>query len=284
MLKRILIFAAVIMLATPLARADDEDAGDDPFLDDFDMYAPTDDFGGSDLLDGDIESRAASWFDWRDLPERFSLNPNSSFASVGDFDISGIMLGMSFESARVLFFREAAIYSPAAKNAIVYSIPREWRFNLDYECRRQKIFAPRDLESCINTAAKKRGFLYPSEMRLERPSTGESITVYFTSNATDNVVWKISYSNDVNKLPGAAEKFENQRDKKILAFWQMILEKYGPPNSGNDIWASSDNPADPFMTAGYGELGLIDIGLRSLDDIENNDDSRERFRAKPYSF
>jgi hypothetical protein len=136
----------------------------------------------------------------------------------------------------------------------------------------------------VNTLARSRGLLYPSELHLVRESTGETVDVYFTSNATDNVVWRVVYNNDVNEVEGAAEKFENQRQKKILAFWQGVLDKYGAPNSGSDKWLSSDNAYDPMMTAYYGSLDLTDMGLNASDAAKNVNDARENFRAKPYAF
>ncbi|MDR2685477.1 MAG: hypothetical protein LBB23_01735 [Rickettsiales bacterium] len=272
--RKIFIIIFALCIVPFLSRAEDEffDSG-------FDIGADA----GGEYLEGDITSSSEN-IDFEMLGETLALNAGESFANVHDFDISSIMLGMPFESVRILFFREAAIYRPATRNAITYTIPKEWKSNLDYECRQQKINAPAQLEKCINSAARKRGFLYPSEMRLERPSTGEKISVHFTSNATDNLVWKIIYTNDVDDIPGDAEKFTNQRDKKVLAFWQMVLQKYGTPNSGQGRWISSDLPTDPLMDAGYGKLTLIDWGLYWDDDQENLDDALERFKSKQYAF
>ena len=65
--------------------------------------------------------------------------------------------------------------------------------------------------------------MYASELHLLRSNTGETITVYFTSNATDNLVWRVVYKNDVDELEGSAEKFENQRQKKFWHFGRMFL-------------------------------------------------------------
>ena len=161
---------------------------------------------------------------------------------------------------------------------------KDWKYNLDYECRQQNIYIPSELDQCIKTLARNRGLLYASELHLERSTTGEKITVYFTSNATENTVWRIVYVNDVNDVEGAAEKFENQRQKKILAFWQGVLDKYGAPNSGADQWISSGNAYDPMMTAYYGSLDLVDLGLNASDAAKNVQNARENFRAKPYAF
>jgi len=224
-----------------------------------------------------------------DLPIEFaampvSLNSDAGFAAVADMDIAGIYLGMPFEDVQTLFFKTKSLYAPRKKNAIIYTVSKDWRYNLDYECRQQKVVVPADLEKCIMSAARKRGLLYPAELHLIRESTGETAAIYFTSNATDNVVWRVVYKNDVNKLEGSAEKFANQRDKKIMAFWQGVLDKYGPPNSGNDKWISSDNPFDPMLTAYYGMLDMTDQGIMAADAAKNAADARENFRAKPYSF
>jgi hypothetical protein len=212
------------------------------------------------------------------------LNENSAFAPVPEFDIAGVMLGMPFQTVQTIFFKTKSLYAPRKSNSIIYTIPKDWKHNLDYECRRQKINAPADLEKCVNSLAKKRGLLYPSELHLVRKSTGETVDVYFTSNITDNKVWRVVYSNDVNELEGAAEKFTDQRQKKILAFWQIVLDKYGVPNSDGDKWISSDNSYDPMMTAYYGSLDLTYTGFMADDAVKNARSSKENFKAKPYAF
>ncbi len=213
-----------------------------------------------------------------------SLNMGADPAPVETFDIAGIMLGMPFEDVQNLFLRNKGLYSPRPNNSIIYTIVPDWKYNLDYECRQQGVVIPDKLEKCINSLARKRGLLYASEFHLIRENTGETITVYFTSNATDNVVWRVLYNNDVNELEGAHEKFANQREKKILAFWQNVLDKYGNPNSDTDKWISSDNAYDPMMTAYYGSLDLIDNGRNASDASLNVQQARENFRAKPYAF
>ncbi len=213
-----------------------------------------------------------------------SLNQGAEPATVSNFDIAGIMLGMPFEDVETLFFKTKGLYTPRAKDSIVYSIQKEWKYNLDYECREQGIVAPAELEQCINSLARNRGLLYASELHLIRENTGETIVVYFTSNADDNVVWRVVYNNDVNEIEGAHEKFTDQQEKKILAFWQGVLDKYGVPNSGTDKWISTNNSYDPMMTAYYGSLDLVDMGRYTSDLAKGIQSARENFPAKPYAF
>lgn len=216
--------------------------------------------------------------------ESVSLNLDAEPANVSGFDIAGVMLGMPFEDVETLFFKAKGLYAPRKDNSIIYTIQKDWKYNLDYECRQQGIYPPAELEQCINTLAKNRGLLYASELHLVRENTGETLVIYFTSNATDNLVWRIVYTNDVNDIEGAHEKFENQREKKILAFWQNVLDKYGAPNSGTDKWISTNNSYDPMMTAYYGSLDLVDMGRWTSDVAKNVQQARENFQAKPYAF
>ncbi len=216
--------------------------------------------------------------------EDVDLNSDSDVADVASFDIAGIMLGMSFDDVQTLFFKTKGLYAPRKQNSIIYTMHKDWKYSLDYECRSQGIIIPTELEKCINSLARSRGLLYASELHLIRENTGETVVVYFTSNATDNVVWRVVYNNDVNEQEGAAEKFARQRENKILAFWQSVLDKYGAPNSGSDKWISSTNSYDPMLTAYYGALDLVDNGLNASDHATNIQSARENFKAKPYAF
>ncbi len=216
--------------------------------------------------------------------ENVSLNSGADIVDVKQFDIAGAMLGMSYDEISNLFFNTSSLYAPRKKNSVVYTINKDWKYNLDYECRQNKIIIPDKLEKCIYSLARNRGLLYVSEVHLERQFTGETVDIYFTSNATDNLVWKIVYNNDVNTLEGTNEKFANQREKKILTFWQSVLDKYGTPNSDEDKWISSENSFDPMMKAYYGQLVLSDNGLNATDSANNIQSARDNFQAKPYAF
>jgi len=216
--------------------------------------------------------------------EQVSLNDGAGLVNVGGFDIAGIMLGMNFEDVYNLYNNFAGLYAPRKKNSLVYTIPQDWKYNLDYECRQSGVVQPSKLDKCIRRLARARGLMYVSEVHLERAKTGETIDVYLTSNATDNVVYRVVYTNDADKADGTAEKFNDQREKKILAFWKNVLKKYGAPNSGSDTWITSTNSYDPKMTAYYGALDLVDKGRQAMDAASAAQQSRENFRAKPYAF
>ena len=258
MIKKILFLLSLCSMICIPSFADDEIS--------FDDFAIVDDEGNNINL------------------ENVSFNSDAGAANVKQFDIAGAMLGMSYDEINNIYYNNSSLYAPIKNNSVVYTINKEWKYNLDYECRQNNVFRPDLLEKCIYSLARSRGLLYVSEIHLERTFTGETIDIYFTSNATENQVWKIVYKNDVDKMDGQSEKYANQREKKILAFWQGVLDKYGTPNSGEDKWISSENAYDPMMTAYYGELLLTDYGLYASDSSENIQAARENFQAKPYAF
>ncbi len=259
--KTLFLLAMMAMCVANNARAAEFD--DDPF--NFDNFAI------SDSVDADVTT------------ESHTINAGASPIAVASFDIAGIMLGMTFDDVHTLF-ADGGLYAPRARDAVVYTITPDWRYNLDYECRQRDIFVPNQLEQCIRTLAQNRGLMYASEYHLVRELTGETIDVYFTSNATDNRVWRVEYNNDVNEMDGTAEKFANQRQNKILSFWAGVVDKYGTPNSGTDTWLTSNNSYDPMMTAYYGALDLVDNGRYANDAATNVRDARENFPSKPYAF
>ena len=248
---------------------------------DFENFAVTE--GDTDEYDTDDGSIVES-AETNITTEEVFLDFGADVADVASFDIAGILLGMEFDDVYTLFYRNKGLYAPRKKNSILYTIHPDWKYNLDYECRSQGIVIPEQLNNCINSLARSRGLLYASELHLVRENTGETIVVYFTSNATDNVVWRVVYNNDVNEQEGDAEKYARQRENKILAFWQSVLDKYGAPNSGGDKWISSTNSYDPMLIAYYGALDLVDNGRNASDHAKNIQTARENFKAKPYAF
>ncbi len=246
---------------------------------DYEQFAEND--VAQDFSEYDIEQTSA------DVGEcavtNVAINTGNTPVAVAGFDIAGIMLGMTFDVAQMTA-RETGLYVNRPKGSVVYSIHPDWRDNLDYECQQRGIFIPEKLNQCINSLARNRGLLYASELHLVRTNTGETIDVFFTSNATDNVVWKIVYKNDADEYEGASNKFVNQRDKKIMAWWKNVVDKYGAPNAGTDKWASSDNAYDPLMIAYHGELDIVDCGILSEDSNRNIRQSMDNFVAKPYAF
>ena len=89
---------------------------------------------GAELEYDDIDFDSFAITDSEDsdiLVDEVALNMDADVANVGDFDLAGIMLGMSFDDVYTLFFKTKGLYAPRQNNSIIYTIHPDWKYNLD---------------------------------------------------------------------------------------------------------------------------------------------------------
>lgn len=196
------------------------------------------------------------------------------------FDISGVMLGMDYKKVReVLKERKYKLVD------IEYKIPEYFSFNYDSICRSYEIFIPENLKACIKGLAKKDKMEYIYKVSFKKHDTNEDINVYFTSPITDNKVFKVEYTNDVNKKYGDAKNFQYQRDERRRAFWYFVLSKYGEPNVEPNQWLLDVEEELPTgLTAEYGKLTLENKKQQAFDVLEANKEARRQFKYTDYTF
>ncbi len=196
------------------------------------------------------------------------------------FDISGVMLGMDYKKVReVLKERKYKLVD------IEYKIPEYFSFNYDSICRSYEIFIPENLKACIKGLAKKDKMEYIYKVSFKKHDTNEDINVYFTSPITDNKVFKVEYTNDVNKKYGDAKNFQYQRDERRRAFWYFVLSKYGKPNVEPNQWLLDVEEELPTgLTAEYGKLTLENKKQQAFDILEANKEARRQFKYTDYTF
>lgn len=196
------------------------------------------------------------------------------------FDISGVMLGMDYKKVReVLKERKYKLVD------IEYKIPEYFSFNYDSICRSYEIFIPENLKACIKGLAKKDKMEYIYKVSFKKHDTNEDINVYFTSPITDNKVFKVEYTNDVNKKYGDAKNFQYQRDERRRAFWYFVLSKYGEPNVEPNQWLLDVEEELPTgLTAEYGKLTLENKKQQAFDILEANKEARRQFKYTDYTF
>ena len=196
------------------------------------------------------------------------------------FDISGVMLGMDYKKVReVLKERKYKLVD------IEYKIPEYFSFNYDSICRSYENFIPENLKACIKGLAKKDKMEYIYKVSFKKHDTNEDINVYFTSPITDNKVFKVEYTNDVNKKYGDAKNFQYQRDERRRAFWYFVLSKYGEPNVEPNQWLLDVEEELPTgLTAEYGKLTLENKKQQAFDILEANKEARRQFKYTDYTF
>ena len=161
---------------------------------------------------------------------------------VYDFDIAGFALGQTpqevSKTARLKGFQITKLQN---------KLPRHFTLYYTHLCKRQGIFRPAELKDCVYQMGALNEATYVSDMWLERPFSGETVQVLFTSPATDNTAYKVYYKNAGDNSLGTtrtdlAEKFRRKR-----IFWDKMFDTYGlPDDSDNYIWG---NPQQAYMQA-----------------------------------
>lgn len=199
---------------------------------------------------------------------------------VKGFDIAGVMLEMSYKKVREVLKEHKYKFID-----VEYKIPEYFTFNYDSICRSHNVFIPENLKACITGLAKKDKMQYVYKASFKKHDTNEDINVYFTSPITDNKVYKIEYTNDVNKKYGDAKNFQYQREERRRAFWYFVLSKYGDPNVEPNQWVlDMEEELQTSLTAQYGKLVLENKKQFAFDVLEADKEARRQFKYTDYTF
>ncbi|MGN0929235.1 MAG: hypothetical protein ACI4N3_01190 [Alphaproteobacteria bacterium] len=262
MLKKLLTL--IFILTSPVAYSQE-------FMD-MDSYEEDTEFIGED---GEIEE----YEDYVEEGQEDYIESNLN-ERVKGFDIAGVMLEMDYKKVReVLKERKYKLTD------IEYKIPEYFSFNYDAICRQHDVFIPENLKACITGLAKKDKMQYIYKVSFKKHDTKEDINVYFTSPVTDNKVYKIEYTNDVNKKYGDSLNFQYQREERRRAFWYFVLSKYGEPNVEPNQWLLDVEEELPTgLTAEYGKLVLENKKQQAFDILESQKEARRQFKYTDYSF
>ena len=211
-----------------------------------------------------------------DMVDDSRQRQSGSNASV--FDISGVMLRMSGEQV------DAALKKRGFRKVYQkFDIPNFIRWRNEEKCRNQGVVGYERLESCVTETAKKDKHQYVSLTRYAKFNTKEEITVRFTSNFTNNKVYKIIYKSMASTIHGNSQKAIYLRNIKIYDFWKKVNHKYGAPDNKDSVtWGLGGNK--PYMQASTGLLILEDPMLSELDYTRMSREDQLFMNTDLYSF
>lgn len=233
-------------------------------------------FSGTDEEKKDIKSKDGK-VNLENMVSNSKDGNRRSNASV--FDISGIMLRMTLPQI------EAAMTKRGFKlTSQKFEIPNfiKWRF--EEQCRNSGVVGYERLANCVVKAAKENNHQYVESEKFSKYDTQEEITVYLTSNFTNNKVYKVLYQSLTTKtIRGSGQKTQYLRDIKIYDFWRKINQKYGVPDNKEDvIWGMGGNK--PYMKASTGFLLLEDPMLKELDFTRMSREDSKYMNTNLYNF
>lgn len=146
-------------------------------------------------------------------------------ADVKKFNLSGFELGMTPDEVKDLaidFGWKITAQKPA--------IPLFRESFYEQQCRHQGKHIVQEINNCIEQSAKKDDVFYINEIVLSRPQTRESISILFTSYATDNQAYKIYYQNLGDNSLGFTPKNMAAKLRRKEMFWNQVFSAYGYPD------------------------------------------------------
>jgi hypothetical protein len=175
------------------------------------------------------------------------------------FDISGVMLRMSYEQA------EAALLKRGYKKTVQkLDIPNFIRWRNEERCRNQGVIGYERINGCVIKLARQNKYEYVAQAQFNKYDTQETVQFFLTSTFTHNKIYKITYRTEASNNGGNSAKALYLRNIKVYDFWKKINQKYGvPDDQDNVIWTLGQNK--PYLKAATGFLLLEDPMLRELD-------------------
>ena len=204
--------------------------------------------------------------------------PGSKKSNASVFDISGVMLRMSLQQVDDIMKNRGF-----RKIMQKYQIPNfiKWR-NEEY-CRGTGVVGYERTQACIVQKAKKDNHQYVQTTKYAKFDTKEEIEVTFTSNFTENKVYKVEYTSQASNITGNSQKAIYLRNIKIYDFWKKINQKYGKPDDKEAvIWGLGGNK--PYLKAKTGWLRLEDPMLRELDYTRMSREDQRYMNTDLYNF
>ena len=194
------------------------------------------------------------------------------------FDISGIMLRMSLPQVEAAMMRRGF-----KKTMQKYEIPNFIKWRNEEKCRANGVVGYERLASCVVELSKKANHQYTETLKFAKYDTQEEVEVKFTSNFTDNKVYKVMYQSLAGTIRGNSAKAQYLRNIKIYDFWKKINQKYGEPDNKDEvIWGLGDNK--PYLQASTGFLVLEDPMLRELDYTRMSREDQKFINTDIYNF
>lgn len=194
------------------------------------------------------------------------------------FDISGVMLRMSLPQVDDTM-KNRGFQKIMQKHQIPNFI--KWR-NEEY-CRSSGVIGYERTQACVVQKAKKDSHEYVQTAKYAKYDTKEEIEVTFTSNFTENKVYKIEYTSMASSITGNSQKAVYLRNIKIYDFWKKINQKYGKPDDKEAVtWGMGGNK--PYLKAKTGWLLLEDPMLRELDYTRMSREDQRYLNTDLYSF
>ncbi len=228
------------------------------------------------LLTGNEPQKADAKLE--EMVQKARGNEETGRSNASVFDIAGVMLRMSLDQT------ERTLQNRGFRKVNArFQIPNFIKWRNEESCRNEGVVGYERLEACVIDKAKKDGHQYLQYLKYVKYDTKEEMEVYFTSNFTENKVYKIVYRSRIASITGNSPKAVYIRNIKIYDFWKRINQKYGQPdNKTNVTWGMGGDK--PYLKADSGYLLLEDPMFRELDYTRMSREDQRFINSDFYTF
>ena len=202
---------------------------------------------------------------------------------VSQFDLNEFNLGMSSSEAFTMALRKGYRVSVTEED-----VPRFYATDYAYRCRERGVIIPADIVKCIKDYACTEGTRYIRDAILKKKN--ETIQLFFTSNATGNVLYKIIYINKGDNSLNFMQVNVARKKLRQKEFWDAIFQKYGYPDKTDKnvlVWGDETKSyMHAYMTGSAYDAYVImeDVSLFNEDYFEAEDIQAERPPQNRFGF
>lgn len=164
-------------------------------------------------------------------------NPLGLRHNADGFLIASIGLGMMPDEVDDVLQNQGYILTKVDK-----TIPPALSVQYEKDCRlTRKLYIPAEIRSCIFDMSEEEETRYIKRMTFERRQSRETIEVDFTSLATENLSYRVSYKNKGDSSLGSTYKHKMMKENRKKEFWNLVFSVYGLPDDNEKVlWGSLD--------------------------------------------
>ena len=192
-------------------------------------------------------------------------NPLGLRYNADSFLISGVGLGMKPDEVSDVLLEQGYVLTK-----IDETLPPALSIQYEQECRlTRKLYILSEIRACINDLANEEELQYTKKMDFERYSSRETVSVDFTSLATENVSYRVSYKNKGDSSLNSTRKNVALKSNRHKEFWNLVFSVYGLPDEPEKMIWGNENTS--FLTASMTGSAYDGYIMLESTQLQNDD-------------
>lgn len=194
-------------------------------------------------------------------------NPLGLRHNADGFLISSVGLGMMPDEVVDVLEEQGYILTKTNK-----ALPPALSVQYERDCRlTRKLYIPADIRACVNDKSDEDETTYIKQMIFEKDVTRETMVIDYTSPATENLSYRISYKNKGDPSLNSSYKNMLIKENRKKEFWNLVFGTYGLPDNNDELLWGNENTSflvARMMGSGYDGYLMLESTLLQNEDYE----------------